>query len=407
LRGQADRLCSSLRDRPDAALADIAYSLVTDRARHDHRAVLLAADRAQALERLAEYAHGGDGTGVVADAARRGPLAMVFTGQGAQHPGMGSELHRRFPVFAAAFDQACGQLDPAVREAVLGDGGDRLDATEVAQPALFAVEVALFRLFESWGVRPDVLTGHSVGEIAAAHVAGVLSLPDACRLVAERGRLMARLGPGGVMVSVTAGEQAVAPLVARYAEEVSIAAVNTPGSVVLSGTEAAVAEIVRRLTEDGYRTKRLAVSHAFHSPLMDPMLDEFRALVHGLAFQPPRIAMAGGEQVTDPEYWVRHVRDTVRFADTVAELHGAGVTRFLEIGPDAPLTGAIRDCLAETDAVAVPGLRRHRDEADTALTALGTLFAAGVDVDWPALFDGTGARHTPLPTYAFQHQRYW
>ncbi|WP_231905010.1 MULTISPECIES: type I polyketide synthase [Streptomycetaceae] len=407
LRGQADRLRSSLRDRPDVALADVAYSLVTDRARHDHRAVLLASDRAQALERLAQYADGDDGAGVVGDVARRGPLAMVFTGQGAQHPGMGSQLHRQFPVFAAALDQVCDQLDPAVREAVLGDGEDRLDATEVAQPALFAVEVALFRLFESWGVRPDFLTGHSVGEIAAAHVAGVLSLPDACRLVSERGRLMGRLDPGGVMVSVTAGEQVVAPLVAEYAEAVSIAAVNTPGSVVLSGLEPAVTEIVRRLTEDGYRTKQLVVSHAFHSPLMDPMLDEFRALVHGLAFQPPRIPMVGGEEMTDPEYWVRHVRDTVRFADTVCELHGAGVTRFLEIGPDAPLTGAIRECLVEPDVVAVPSLRRHRDEADTALTALGTLFAAGVEVDWPALFDGTGARHTPLPTYAFQHQRYW
>ncbi|WP_431775532.1 type I polyketide synthase [Streptomyces cucumeris] len=407
LRGQADRLCSSLRERSDVALADVAYSLVAGRAGHDHRAVLLASDRAQALERLAEYAHGGDGAGVVADMARRGPLAMVFTGQGAQHPGMGSELHRQFPVFAAALDQACDQLDPAVRAAILGDGEHRLDATEIAQPALFAVEVALFRLFESWGVRPDFLTGHSVGEIAAAHVAGVLSLPDACRLVSERGRLMARLDPGGVMVSVTAGEQVVAPLVAKYAESVSIAAVNTPGSVVLSGLEPAVTEIVRRLTEDGYRTKQLVVSHAFHSPLMDPMLDEFRALVHGLAFQPPRIPMAGGEEMTDPEYWVRHVRDTVRFADTVSELHGVGVTRFLEIGPDAPLTGAIRECLVEPDVVAVPSLRRHRDEAGTVLTALGTLFAAGVEVDWPALFDGTGARQTPLPTYAFQHQRYW
>ncbi len=407
LRGQADRLGSHLRDRPDVALADVANALVADRAGHDHRMVLLARDREQALERLAVFAHGGEAAGVVTGVARRGSLAMVFTGQGAQHPGMGSRLHRQFAVFAAVFDQACEQLDPAVREAVLGDGENRLDATEIAQPALFAVEVALFRLFESWGVRPDFLTGHSVGEIAAAHVAGVLSLPDACRLVSERGRLMTRLDPGGVMVSVTAGEQVVAPLVAEYAESVSIAAVNTPDSVVLSGLESAVTQIVRRLTEDGHRTKQLVVSHAFHSPLMDPMLDEFRALVCGLAFRPPRIPMVGGDEVTDPEYWVRHVRDTVRFADRVSELRGAGVTRFLEIGPDAPLTGAIRQCLDEPNIIAVPSLRRDHDEADTALTALGTLFAAGVEVDWPALFGGTGARHTALPTYAFQHQRYW
>ncbi|BCJ50483.1 hypothetical protein Asp14428_19580 [Actinoplanes sp. NBRC 14428] len=402
LRGQAERLHAHLRDRPGVALADVAYSLA-GRARHDHRVVLFAGDREQALARLAEFAHEGEEAGV----ARRGRLAMVFTGQGSQHPGMGSRLHRRFPAFAAAFDQACGHLDPAVREAVLGDGGNLLDSTEIAQPALFAVEVALFRLFESWGVRPDLLTGHSVGEIAAAHVAGVLSLPDAGRLVSQRGRLMARLRPDGVMVSVTAGEQVVAPLIAGYAGSVSIAAVNTPGSVVISGLEPAVAAIVRRLTGDGHRTKQLAVSHAFHSPLMDPMLEEFRAVVQDLEFRPPRIAMVGGERVTDPEYWVRHVRDTVRFADAVSELHGAGVTRFLEIGPDAPLTGAIRECLDEADVVAVPAMRRRRDEAGTVLTALGTLFAAGVEVDWPALFDGTGARRTPLPTYAFQHRRYW
>ncbi|MEC3976981.1 type I polyketide synthase, partial [Amycolatopsis sp. H20-H5] len=357
LRGQADRLGSHLRDRPEVALADVAHSLVADRAGHDHRVVLLARDREQALERLVVFADGGEGAGVVAGVARRGSLAMVFTGQGAQHPGMGSQLHRQFAVFAAAFDQACEQLDPAVREAVLARRENRLDATEIAQPALFAVEVALFRLFESWGVRPDFLTGHSVGEIAAAHVAGVLSLPDACRLVSERGRLMARLDPGGVMVSVTAAEQVVAPLVAEYAEAVSIAAVNTPDSVVFSGLESAVTQIVRRLTEDGYRTKQLVVSHAFHSPLMDPMLDEFRALVGGLAFQPPRIPMVGGDEVTDPEYWVRHVRDTVRFADRVSELRGAGVTRFLEIGPDAPLTGAIRECLDEPGFVAGPRQR--------------------------------------------------
>ncbi|MFD7660902.1 acyltransferase domain-containing protein, partial [Actinosynnema sp. NPDC059797] len=320
---------------------------------------------------------------------------------------MGRELHGRFPVFAAAFDRVCELLDPAVRTAVFdvdGQGG-RLDSTELAQPALFAVEVALFRLFESWGVVPDFVTGHSVGEIAAAHVSGVLSLEDACRLVTARGRLMQGLAPGGVMVAVAAGEDVVAPLVAED-PEVSIAAVNSPSSVVVSGAEAAVERVVRRLAELGCRTKRLTVSHAFHSPLMEPMLDDFRAVVAGLTFRSPNIAMVN-EAVADPEYWVRHVRDTVRFADTVTRLHDLGVTRFVELGPDAVLTGLVRECLDGRDVTVVPSLRRGRDEVESALTGLGALFAAGVAVDWSALFVGTGARRTELPTYAFQRRRYW
>jgi len=385
---------------------DVAFSLVTDRAALEDRAVVVASGREQLLDRLAVVAEGESAAGCVSGVVGRGRVAVVFTGQGSQRAGMGRELYRRFPVFAAAFDEVCAVLDPSLRDIVFGADDARLNSTEFAQPALFAVEVALFRLFESWGVRPDFVTGHSVGEITAAHVSGVLSLADACRLVAGRGRLMQGLASGGVMVAVAAGEDVVAPLVAEQGAEVSIAAVNSPVSVVVSGVESAVERVVRRLTELGCRTKRLVVSHAFHSVLMEPMLDDFRAVVAGLTFRSPGIAMVN-EAVADPDYWVRHVRDTVRFADTVGRLYERGVTRFVELGPDAVLTGLVRECLDGRDIVAVPSLRRGHDEVESVLSGLGALFAAGVAVNWPQLFAGTGARRTELPTYAFHRQRYW
>ncbi|HEX3785272.1 MAG TPA: SDR family NAD(P)-dependent oxidoreductase [Pseudonocardiaceae bacterium] len=407
LRAQAARLRAHVTDRPELTLADVARSMVTDRAIHDHRAVVLAADREQLRERLAAFADdiaapGADATGV----AGSGGLAVVFTGQGSQRAGTGRELHRHFPVFAAAFDDVCAALDPSLRDIIFDADDARLNTTEFAQPALFAIEVALFRLFESWGIRPDFVTGHSVGEITAAHVSGVLSLADACVLVTTRARLMQALAPGGIMMSVTAGEDVVAALLAKGAGSVSIAAVNTPESVVISGTEPAVTDVGQRLADAGYGTKRLAVSHAFHSPLMDPMLGEFRAALDGLDFRPPRIPMTSSDVAT-PEYWVQHVRDAVRFADMVSELQDGGVTRFLELGPDATLTGLVRECVSGGGVVAVPSLRRGRPETESVLAGLSTLFAVGVEVDWSALFPAAGAGRTPLPTYAFQHRRYW
>ncbi|BCJ50482.1 hypothetical protein Asp14428_19570 [Actinoplanes sp. NBRC 14428] len=402
LRAQAARLYAHLTERPELPAADVARSLVTSRETHDHRAVVLAADREQLLERLAEFAHGGEVAGV----ARQDPLAVVFTGQGSQRAGMGRELHRDLPAFAAAFDEACAVLDPSLRDIVFGTDDARLNSTEFAQPALFAVEVALYRLYESWGIRPDFVTGHSIGEIAAAHVAGVLSLADAGALVTARARLMRALAPGGAMMSVNAGEDVVAALLAEEPGPVSIAAVNGPESVVISGTAPAVAGAGQRLADAGHRTKRLAVSHAFHSPLMDPMLEEFRAALDGLEFRPPRIPMTGGDVAT-PEYWVRHVREAVRFADMVGVLRAGGVTRFLELGPDAILTGLIREVATGEDVIAVPSLRRGRSETESVLAGLGTLFTAGVEVRWPALFPAYGGREVPLPTYAFQHRRYW
>ncbi|WP_290062693.1 type I polyketide synthase, partial [Amycolatopsis solani] len=361
---------------------DAGFTLATTRARFPHRAVLLA---------------GADGVREVArGVAAPGPLAFLFTGQGAQRLGMGRELAAEYPVFAAAFDEVLAGFDDSVRAVVWGADAEALAATGVAQPALFAIEVALSRLLASWGVRPDFVAGHSVGEIAAAHVAGVLSLADAVTLVSARGRLMQALPRGGAMVAIEASEEDVR---AELIDGADLAAVNGPRSVVVSGVEAAVLSVAARFG----KSKRLKVSHAFHSSLMDPMLAEFRAVVAELSFAPPQIPLIAAGDVTSPEYWVDHVRATVRFADALGSLREAGVTRFAEIGPAAVLSALLDD----PAAVVTPVLRRDRPEPVSILEALGRLHVAGSTVDWPAWFAGSGARVTDLPTYPFQHQRFW
>ncbi|GAA2688325.1 hypothetical protein GCM10009864_72720 [Streptomyces lunalinharesii] len=408
LDAQLARLRAFAAERPGLPPADVAHSLVTGRATFEHRAVLLA---------------GPDGFAEVARAeARERSTAFLFSGQGAQRPGMGRELHATFPVFAAAFDEVVALLDAelgaadgeraSLREVMWGEATQLLDRTRCTQPALFAVEVALFRLVSSWGVRPEYVAGHSIGEIAAAHVAGVFSLVDACRLVVARARLMDALPAGGVMVAVEAAEAEVAPLLV---EGTAIAAVNGPVSVVVSGAEAPVGQVVEQLVERGRRTRRLTVSHAFHSPLMDPMLDDFRAVAESLEYHPPRIPVvsnvtgevAAAEELCAADYWVRHVRATVRFADGVRTLAGHGATAFLEIGPDGVLSALAAACLSDPDVDVVPALRKGRPEEHTVLTAAARLHVAGVDVDWTAVLTGTGGRRTALPTYAFQRERYW
>ncbi|GAA0252032.1 hypothetical protein GCM10010492_60630 [Saccharothrix mutabilis subsp. mutabilis] len=367
--------------RTDVPVADLAHTLGTGRALLEHRAVVAA-------ESPADLAHA-----VVLPRARDGRLAFVFTGQGSQRVGMGLELARAFPVFARAFEEVCAHLP--VRAAI--ESGAGLHDTGTAQPALFAVEVALSRLLESWGVRPDVVAGHSIGEIAAAHVSGVLSLADAARLVAARGTLMQALPAGGAMVAVQAAPEELAPR-----DGVAIAAVNGPRSVVLSGAAEAVLACA-----EGFKHTRLSVSHAFHSPLMDPMLADFRAVARELTYRQPEIpavstVTGGAADWTDPEYWVRHVRDTVRFHDAATALVEAGVTTFVELGPDAVLTGLLAAVLPE-GAAAVPALRRDRSEHRTAVELFGHLHARGIAVDW-SVFPGDRAE---LPTYPFQRERYW
>ncbi|NKE59940.1 SDR family oxidoreductase, partial [Lentzea sp. PSKA42] len=388
----------------DADLVDLAASLATKRSTFERRAVVVASDRDELVRGLTALRDDQPDASVTRGQTTRGRTAFLFTGQGSQRLGMGRDLYRRYPVFADALDAVYGHLDAdldrPLRDVMWGEDAEALNQTGYAQPAIFAVEVALYRLVESWGVTPDYLAGHSIGEIAAAHVAGVLSLDDACTLISARARLMQTLPTGGAMVAIQATEDEITP---HLTDGVSLAAVNGPASVVVAGVEQEVRRIVERFNER--KSKQLAVSHAFHSPLMEPMLDDFRAVVDGISFNNPTIPLVTRGIVRQSDHWVRHVRETVRFADAVTQLEGKGVRAFLEIGPDGVLTGMAQESLTE-EAVLVPALRRDRDEVVTLLTALAGIHVRGTTVDWAAYFAGTNAT-VELPTYPFQHQRFW
>ncbi|WP_033261138.1 type I polyketide synthase [Amycolatopsis vancoresmycina] len=394
LRAQAARLHEFLDGR-EVVPADIALSLATTRADLGHRAAVVGETGPELLAGLAAVA-GGD-LGALTGSGNPGRLAVLFTGQGAQRPGMGRELYARFPVFAGAFDEV---------RALLGDvESEHLDQTGHAQPAIFALEVALFRLVESWGVRPDFVAGHSIGELAAAHVAGVLSLPDACALVAARASLMQALPEGGAMVAVGAPEADVRA--ALTGDGVGIAAVNGPAATVIAGEETAVLALAGAFAARGVKTKRLRVSHAFHSPLMDPMLAEFGAVAAKLTYHEPVIPVVSTltgalAEPSTPDYWVRHVRGTVRFADAVRTLADLGAGTFLELGPDSVLSAMVAD---STDVPAIPALRAGEAEPRALVTAFARLRTAGHRLDASVLL--AGARRTELPTYAFQRSRFW
>jgi candicidin polyketide synthase FscB len=446
LRGQAQRLHSHLQEHPEIDQLDLAYSLATTRAHMDPRAAIVVSTREDLMQVLDMQRAGTPMGSVHLGRPGAGKTAFQFTGQGAQRAGMGAELYRHFPVFAAALDAACAELDPRLERSLKdlmfapedSPEAETLDRTEFAQPALFALEVALFRLLESFGVEPDILIGHSIGEVVAAHVAGVLSLEDAAALVAARGRLMGALPPGGAMLAVEASEQEVeealkgdeqAPQkdeqegeqapedVQENSEGISIAGLNGPMSTVVSGEIEKIDEFEEFWKERGRRTNRLRVSHAFHSHLMEPMIEEFEAVVAGLAFAPPRIPIVSnvsgeiaGEELAQPAYWVRQVRSPVRFADGIGALERAGARRFVEVGPDAVLTALARQSLSpevQMEVMATPVLRARNEEVESLVRLLGELHVHGYPVDWKAFFEPAGARRVDLPTYAFDRQRYW
>ncbi|NUS73202.1 MAG: SDR family NAD(P)-dependent oxidoreductase [Corynebacteriales bacterium] len=414
LRAQAGRLRAHL-DETTWDERPVGYSLATTRAAFHHRAVLLGTDRAQLLEALDALAQGRAHPRLVRATTNADKTAFLFTGQGAQYPGMGRELYDAYPAFAQAFDTICAHMEPHlpdVREVMFDEGSTLLTQTHYTQAALFTLETALFRLLESWDILPDYLAGHSIGEIVAAHVGGVLSLPDACALVAARGRLMNSLPEGGAMLAVQASESHIESMLPLLG--VSIAAVNSPTSVVISGDAKQLTQLAETLRKEGHKTTPLTVSHAFHSPLMDPILTEFHAAIAELTFNEPHTAIvsnltgevATSAQLRDPRYWVRHVRETVRFSDAINTLHRNEVRRFVELGPDGILSALTYQTVADPDIKAMPMMRADRRAADVGMEAVAALYAHGQEVNWAAMYGDT-VSPIALPTYAFQRERYW
>ncbi|HEU4577828.1 MAG TPA: SDR family NAD(P)-dependent oxidoreductase [Polyangiaceae bacterium] len=418
----AGRWKEYLELHPELSLSEIAFSSVTTRSLLEHRLAISASSRSALLEALHATSQGKMAPVRRDEAASpRGKLAWLFTGQGAQQLGMGQALYAEWPAFRQAFDAVCEQFDAELqiplRDVMWTAPGSAmaalLDETAYTQPALFVLEWALACLWRSWGVEPELLLGHSIGGITAAAVAGVFSVEDAVRLVAARARLMQGLPKGGAMLAVLASESEIRSMLDPHTEAISVAAVNGPLSVVLAGREPELFDLGARLESQGKQVRRLAVSHAFHSALMDPMLEPFRKLAGAIQYQPPRIPLVSdslgalaSSEVATPEYWVRHVRDTVRFSDGLNALARAGARTFLELGPRPTLTALVSACVREPEPLLLASLRPPRPEPQALLDALGGWVARGGHVDWNGVFP-SGGRAVSLPTYAWQRERYW
>jgi malonyl CoA-acyl carrier protein transacylase len=419
----AQRYTDFLASHPEASLADVCFTANTGRSHFDHRLAVVAESAEQLREQLAAFATNKETAGVVSGqvtSKKRPKIAFLFTGQGSQYVGMGRQLYETQPVFKQTLDRCDEILRPYLKQPLLDvlypePGIDSpLSETAYTQPALFALEYALFQLWKSWGIEPTIVMGHSVGEYTAACVAGVFSLEDGLRLIAERARLMQALPQDGEMVAVFASEAQVKAAIQPYAQELAIAAINGPQSIVISGKREAAENAIATLKAQGVKTKKLNVSHAFHSPLMEPMLAAFEQVAAEVTYSSPQIKLISnvtGElataEIATPEYWCRHVRLPVRFAQSMETLHQQGYELFVEIGPKPILLGMARYCLPEGVGVWLPSLYQGREDWQQLLQSLGALYVRGVQVDWSAFDRNYSRRRVQLPTYPFQRQRYW
>jgi len=423
-----------LDQQPATRLADLCFTANAGRTHFEQRLAISADTVATLQEQLAAFTTGQPGAltqgGRTAKAAPK--LAFLFTGQGAQYVGMGRELYATQPIFRQTLDQCDEILRPLLGESLLNilypetvdqrpETRDNLqspvssliDQTAYAQPALFTLEYALAALWQAWGITPDAVLGHSVGEYVAACVAGVFALEDGLRLIAERGRLMGALPQNGQMAVVFAEAALVTEALAGYADKVALAAINGPKQTVISGERDAVSAVLARLEEEFVNAQPMNVSHAFHSHLMEPMLAPFTKVAQSIAYAAPRlplIANLTGEALTaapDAAYWACHIRRPVQFAAGMNALCQAGITTFLEIGPTNTLINLGQRCLPKGSGVWLTSLHKEQEAWTTMLNALGALYVAGREVDWQGFEQGYTRQKVTLPTYPFQRQRCW
>ncbi|MBD2203723.1 acyltransferase domain-containing protein [Calothrix sp. FACHB-1219] len=412
-----------LGNNPEINFADLAFSANTGRGSFNHRLAIIAQSTTQARQNLAAFNHKQPSLNVFSQEVEKGrqpKIAFLFTGQGSQYVGMGRQLYETQPTFRQALEECDRLLQPYLKESLLTvlypqtpTANSVLNQTAYTQTALFAIEYALCKLWQSWGIEPQGVLGHSVGEYVAACIAGVYSLSEGIELIAQRGQLMQALPQTGTMAAVFASVETVARAIAPDADKVTIATINSPENVVISGDKAAIALVQADLCAQGIDVRPLQVSHAFHSPMMEPMLGEFKQVAAKINYQAPRIdwiSSVTAEEITqaiDGEYWCQQIRDCVQFAPAIATLAKQGYDLLIEIGPHPVLTRLGKQTLANPEILWLPSLHREQDNWQSLLQSVATLAVHGVGIDWSGFEQDYVRRRLIVPTYPFQRQRYW